>query len=75
MDQVLPTSIWNTLCPGLKLYEKSYLIETPALHPPFYKPYVIYNLGIQQNLFTAFHLRTDSQTKRMNAWIEQYLRP
>jgi hypothetical protein len=29
--------------------------------------------GIQQNLSMAFHLHTDSQTERMNAWIEQYL--
>ena len=33
------------------------------------------NLGIQQNLSMAFHPRTNGQTERMNAWIEQYLRP
>ena len=33
------------------------------------------NLGIQQNLSTAFYPRTDGQTEWMNAWIEQYLQP
>jgi hypothetical protein len=32
------------------------------------------NLGIQQNLSMVFHPRTDGQTERMNAWVEQYLR-
>jgi hypothetical protein len=33
------------------------------------------NLGVQQNLSTAFHPRTDGQIEWMNAWIEQYLHP
>ena len=31
-------------------------------------------LGIKIKLLTAFHLQTDSQTKRMNQELEQYLR-
>jgi len=31
-------------------------------------------LGIELHLTTTFHLQTDSQTERMNAIIEQYLR-
>jgi hypothetical protein len=30
--------------------------------------------GIQQNISTAYHLRTDGQTERMNQWVENYLR-
>jgi hypothetical protein len=33
------------------------------------------NLGIQQNLSSAFHPWTDGQTEQMNAWVEQYLQP
>jgi hypothetical protein len=33
------------------------------------------NLGIQQNLSSTFYPWTDGQTERINAWVEQYLRP
>jgi transposase InsO family protein len=33
------------------------------------------NLGVQQNLSMAFHPQMDGQMERMNAWVEQYLRP
>jgi hypothetical protein len=29
--------------------------------------------GIQQNISTAYHPRTDGQTERMNQWVENYL--
>src|SRR6202012_3648638 len=31
-------------------------------------------LGIQQNISTAFHPRTDGQSERTNQWVKQYLR-
>jgi hypothetical protein len=31
-------------------------------------------LNIQQNVSTAFHLRTDGASERANQWLEQYLR-
>jgi hypothetical protein len=30
-------------------------------------------LGIQQNILTAYHPRTDGQSERSNQWLEQYL--
>src|SRR5258708_27801614 len=40
-----------------------------------FAPHLCKALGIKQHLSMAFHPRTDRQTERMNAWLEQYLRP
>ena len=32
-------------------------------------------LGIEQNISTAYHPRTDGQSERTNQWLEQFLRP
>ena len=31
-------------------------------------------LGVEQNISTAYHLRTDGQSERTNQWVETYLR-
>ena len=35
--------------------------------------YVVTVLGVQQNISTAYHPRTDGQSERSNQWLEQYL--
>jgi transposase InsO family protein len=45
----------------------------PQFAPKFWKN-VCERLGIERRLSTAFHPQTDSQTERINAVIEQYLR-
>jgi hypothetical protein len=35
---------------------------------------LVVQLGVEQNLSTAFHLQTDGLSERKNQWIKQYLR-
>jgi len=60
------------LVPWFGLPKQIILDQDPRFTSAFAKE-MCKALGIQQNLSTAFHPRTDGQTERMNAWIEQYL--
>ena len=44
----------------------------PQFHSKFMRE-LCNSLGIKQNLSTAYHLRTDGQTERLNQELEQYL--
>ena len=60
------------LIPWFGIPHRIILDRDPRFTSHFSKSLCI-SLGVQQNLSTAFHPRTDGQTERMNAWVEQYL--
>jgi hypothetical protein len=62
------------LIPWFGLPKRIISVQDPQFASHFSKT-LCKNLGIQQNLSTAFHPRTDEQTEQMNAWVEQYLCP
>jgi hypothetical protein len=62
------------LIPWFGLPKRIISDQDPRFTSHFFKA-LCKNLGIQQNLSTAFHPQTDGQTEQINAWIEQYLRP
>ena len=60
------------LVPWFRLPKQIILDHDPWFTSAFVKE-MCKVLGIQQNLSTAFHPRTDGQTEHMNVWIKQYL--
>jgi hypothetical protein len=60
------------LFPWFGIPKRIILDRDPRLTSHFAKA-VCKVTGIQQNISTAFHPRTDGQTERMNRWIEDYL--
>ena len=64
----------NMCSPTTASREKWMLGPRPQISPENSRLNLCKQLGIKQNLSTAYHPQTDGQSKRSNQWLEQYLR-
>ena len=69
--QIAQKYLWH-LYPWFGLPDKIISDRDPCFTSHFGKA-LVQELGIKQNISTAFHLQTDGLTECTNQWIEQYL--